>query len=120
MGHWCRICGRSRPNEKFSGKGHKNHICKECSSKPKDEIEAIDQTEEIFNFLSQSRISEKNIARLDALKQSANKRISELAAVIQEVARACPHKRRRLKFLAKEHKPLLQKLIETGVLLPWE
>ena len=43
-----------------------------------------------------------------------------IAAVIQEVARACPHKCHRLKFLAKEHKPLLQKLIEVGVLLPWE
>lgn len=31
MGHYCRICGRTRPNEKFSGKGHRNHICKDCS-----------------------------------------------------------------------------------------
>ena len=33
MGHYCRICGRTRANEKFSGKGHKNHICKDCSCK---------------------------------------------------------------------------------------
>ncbi|SFG78874.1 hypothetical protein SAMN02982927_02769 [Sporolactobacillus nakayamae] len=33
MGHYCRICGRTRPNEKFSGKGHRKHICKECSRK---------------------------------------------------------------------------------------
>ena len=33
MGHYCRICGRTRANEKFSGKGHKNHICKDCSGK---------------------------------------------------------------------------------------
>ncbi|SFG79600.1 hypothetical protein SAMN02982927_02803 [Sporolactobacillus nakayamae] len=31
MGHYCRICGRTRANEKFSGKGHRNHICKDCS-----------------------------------------------------------------------------------------
>ncbi|MDD2481199.1 MAG: hypothetical protein PHF82_03590 [Lutispora sp.] len=37
MGHYCRICGRTRANEKFSGKGHKNHICKDCSRKPKQE-----------------------------------------------------------------------------------
>lgn len=33
MGYYCRICGRTRANEKFSGKGHKNHVCKDCSGK---------------------------------------------------------------------------------------
>ena len=33
MGHYCRICGRTRANEKFSGKGHKNHVCKDCTGK---------------------------------------------------------------------------------------
>jgi hypothetical protein len=28
MGHYCRICGRERPNEQFSGKSHKIHVCK--------------------------------------------------------------------------------------------
>jgi transposase-like protein len=30
QGHYCRICGRHRANEKFSGKGHAKHICKDC------------------------------------------------------------------------------------------
>lgn len=25
-GHYCRICGKSRPNERFSGRGHKIHV----------------------------------------------------------------------------------------------
>ena len=29
-GHYCRVCGRNRANEKFSGKGHARHICKDC------------------------------------------------------------------------------------------
>lgn len=29
-GHYCRICGRRRANEKFSGRGHARHICKDC------------------------------------------------------------------------------------------
>lgn len=33
MGHYCRICGRTRANEKFSGKGHAKHICKDCAGK---------------------------------------------------------------------------------------
>lgn len=34
-GHYCKICGRNRPNEKFSGKGHRQHICKDCKRKGK-------------------------------------------------------------------------------------
>ena len=38
MGHYCRICERTRANEKFTGKGHKNHICKECTNKAKSKL----------------------------------------------------------------------------------
>lgn len=30
QGHYCRSCGSYRANEKFSGKGHQQHICKDC------------------------------------------------------------------------------------------
>jgi len=30
-GHYCKICGEYKANEKFSGKGHTTHICKACS-----------------------------------------------------------------------------------------
>lgn len=33
-GHYCKICGEHKANEKFSGKGHANHICKACASLP--------------------------------------------------------------------------------------
>lgn len=29
-GHYCKGCGDFLPNEKFSGKGHREHLCKEC------------------------------------------------------------------------------------------
>jgi hypothetical protein len=35
-GHYCRICGDCKPNEKFSGKGHAKHICKECNALPQE------------------------------------------------------------------------------------
>lgn len=31
-GHYCKICGEYKANEKFSGKGHAAHICKKCQS----------------------------------------------------------------------------------------
>ncbi len=33
-GHYCKICGEYKANEKFSGKGHAAHICKSCASLP--------------------------------------------------------------------------------------
>lgn len=34
-GHYCIRCSQYRTNEKFSGKGHKQHICKNCKRKGK-------------------------------------------------------------------------------------
>ena len=36
-GHYCKICGEYKANEKFSGKGHAAHICKVCQSLPVEE-----------------------------------------------------------------------------------
>jgi len=32
-GHYCRICGKRKANEKFSGRGHAAHICKACAKR---------------------------------------------------------------------------------------
>ena len=49
MGHYCRICGRTRANEKFSGKGHKNHVCRDCSGKSGRKAEKIAINESGFD-----------------------------------------------------------------------
>jgi len=36
-GHFCWRCRRHRANEKFSGKGHQQHICKDCNKELKQE-----------------------------------------------------------------------------------
>lgn len=35
QGHYCWRCRSCRANEKFSGKGHAKHICKDCSKEMK-------------------------------------------------------------------------------------
>jgi hypothetical protein len=117
MGHYCKICGCVKPNEKFSGKGHKNHICKECLKIPLEERAEILQEDEIFGYLKQSHISQKNIKRLNKLVLSENKKIAEYANIVLEVARIKPHKKRRLKVLAQKRRDLLRKLEETGLIL---
>ncbi len=66
---------------------------------PKEEWEAIKQEAEISNYLRQSHISKKNVARLKELAVSSNERIAEHVALVREIARIKPYKRRRLKVL---------------------
>jgi len=81
MGHYCRICGRERANERFGGKGHARHICRDCAALPQDERDAILQTDEIVGFLHQSHISERNVARLAVLAGSQNAEVARSRAV---------------------------------------
>jgi hypothetical protein len=115
MGHYCRICGRERPNEQFSGKGHQIHVCKRCQAKPKTELRAIEDQDDIFGFLEQSHISEKNVIRLGQMAKSDSRQVASLAEIVLEVARIRPYKTRRLKFPAQKHPELLRKLRATGL-----
>jgi hypothetical protein len=115
MGHYCRICRRERPNERFSGRGHRIHVCKRCNAKPKSERQFIEDTDEIFGFMRQSHISERNVARLEQMTKSENPQVASLAAIVLKVARAKPYKTRRLKFLARMHPELLRNLEDTGL-----
>lgn len=115
MGHCCRICGRERPNEQFSGKGHKIHVCKRCQAKPKTELRAIEDQDDIFGFLEQSHVSEKNVIRLGQMAKSDNPQIASLAGIVLELARVKPYKARSLRFLAQKHPELLRKLEATGL-----
>ncbi len=116
MGHYCRSCGRTRPNESFSGKGHRYHVCNDCVKVPKEELDVIEWEEEIFGFLKQSHISDKNIRRLQILSESGNSRIAELASIVLDVAKIKPHKKRRLKVLARERRDLLDALEKSGLI----
>jgi hypothetical protein len=116
MGHYCRICARERPNEQFSGKGHKIHVCKRCQAKPETERRAIEDQDDLFRFPKQSHISEKNVIRLGQMAKSDNPRVASLAEIVLEVARLKPYKTRRLKFLAQKHPELLRKLENTGLI----
>lgn len=37
-GHFCWVCGRRRPNERFSGKGHSAHVCRDCARLGPEEL----------------------------------------------------------------------------------
>ena len=57
QGHYCKICGEYKANEKFSGKGHAAHICKACS-----QLSAAEQAE----AMTINRLMNFPIGRLSA------------------------------------------------------
>ena len=37
-GHFCWSCERVLPNERFSGRGHARHVCRQCQKLGKEEL----------------------------------------------------------------------------------
>lgn len=59
-GHFCKVCGEHKANERFSGKGHAAHICKTCADLPaaeRNEMMTIRKIEGmVFRHLSESEM----------------------------------------------------------------
>ena len=120
MGHYCWMCGRTRPNEKFSGSGHKRHLCRDCARRPREERERIQAFESITGVLRQRNISDKNRAHLKRLCDSPDDEVRRLAALVLELACLKPGKRKRRANVAKHRPTLLEQLSRHGLLLNWE
>ena len=112
MGHHCRICGRSRPNEQFSGRGHRIHVCKKCQRLPREKRDRIERLDELHGFLHQSAISARNVARLRTLIGHGDRQVARFAALVLEIARVLPGKRSRWLKLARHHRPLFNRAVE--------
>ena len=115
MPHYCRLCGRRRPNERFSGRGHRIHVCRDCQALPKEERHAIEARLEIEGFLSQSHISNKNLDRLRQHTSSPDPMIANAAAVVLQVAVIAPYKRKRLRVLRRVQPDLIAAVIDLGL-----
>ena len=111
MGRYCRICDKVCPNESFSGRGHKNCICKRCQKLPKEELRFISAKEELLGFWNQSNISTLNMKRIERLKRFPSEDIQNLAHLTFEVATVKPHKKRRMRWLRKNQPDIFYRVI---------
>ena len=78
-GHYCKVCGRILPNEKFSGKGHAAHICKACAKKPEEKREEAFALNRISRVYRYGDLSRNNRGMLENYSHSPNERIREVA-----------------------------------------
>lgn len=83
-GHYCKICGEYKANEKFSGKGHAAHICKDCSTLSAEEKAEAMTINRLMNFhMGKLTASEKNW-----LENRVHDRRPEVASLAREVYNA--------------------------------
>ncbi|MFR3215919.1 MAG: hypothetical protein ACLTWE_10680 [Dysgonomonas mossii] len=124
-GHYCRICGASKPNEAFSGKGHTKHICKECSSLPQKgkveqpEIEIDDDY--IFDdadidclpvFSEKKKFSELDSYEKMVLRDYIRSEITEHLEYVKKIpteTELIEMRKRMMSFFDEEHNILLKK-----------
>ena len=76
-GHYCKICGRRRANEKFSGSGHAAHICKDCARLPiekRNELQTLTRIEDIpfrLNREQRSWLEKKRKDKREEVRETA-------------------------------------------------
>ena len=82
-GHYCWVCGTHKPNEKFSGRGHATHMCKQCHALPvaeRNEMVAVRKAENMaFRYLNEQDI------------KWLRKRMNDPRPEVREAAREAHH-----------------------------
>ena len=82
-GHYCRICGEHKANEKFSGKGHAAHICKACAKKSPAE-KSEDMTINRLHGMMFRYLKESEMQWLKNWRNDARPEVKELARQVFE------------------------------------
>ena len=82
-GHYCKICGEYKANEKFSGKGHAVHICKACQALPLEKRNIEATLTRLMNL--PYRLSKEQIAWL---KTKCKDKRPEISSTAMEISRS--------------------------------
>ena len=76
-GHYCWVCGRILPNERFSGKGHSQHICRDCQKMPEEKLREIKVLDRLYSLPFRLKKADKEW--LSQLRSDENSRIQNAA-----------------------------------------
>jgi len=97
-GHYCKICGEYKANEKFSGKGHAAHIRKACSKLSAAEKAEAMTMNRLMNF-PMGRLSESDKKWLENRVHDRRPAVAELAKEVYNLHFPYAERNRRKKQL---------------------
>lgn len=90
-GHYCKICGERKANERFSGKGNAVHICKACQSLPAEVQTDMKRIRDVEWILGKYPLSRQDWELLEKYsKKYADKESGQFAQGILDDLRAKP------------------------------
>lgn len=78
--HWCWCCQRHLANERFSGRGHARHLCRECSRLPAEERNYRQAVLDIERVLSRAGKWRKELTQLDGYREHPDERVRRFLA----------------------------------------
>jgi len=81
--HYCWVCGLHKPNEKFSGRGHANHMCKQCHALPVAERNEMVAVRKADN-MTDRHLNEQEIKWL-------RKKMNDPRPAVRDAARGAHH-----------------------------
>ena len=81
-GHFCKVCRKILPNEKFSGKGRAAHICKKCTRRLKARKSEEIAITRIHSLLLCHDLSQDDRKMLENYTHSSNERVRLEARVM--------------------------------------
>jgi len=120
MGQFCWMCGRSRPNEAFSGKNHGRHLCRDCARQPKAERDRESRIRDLYSILLRQRvISPKNIGMAVEWAGSEDPAVAELAQLVADIGRTHPGRKKRLPTIRQRHPALWARMVAAGLVDEW-
>lgn len=85
-GHYCWMCESILSNESFSGRGHRDHICKKCKNLPHAKRQEKMDQDFLFNVLLQKNISKGNQKTLEEMVSRSTGCMKEKAEAVLLVA----------------------------------
>lgn len=118
-GHYCWMCRSILPNQSFSGKGHRNHICKKCQKLPVAQRQAQRDQDFLFNLMDQKNISGGNRKTLEEMIVRSDGVVQKQAEAILKMARLLPRRKKRMGRLRHQHRDLFDELVELELLYDW-
>lgn len=83
-GHYCKICGQYKANEKFSGKGHAAHICRACSRLSAAEKAAAMDMNRLMDF-PMRRLSDSEKKWLEAKMHDKSPEVADTAKEVYHI-----------------------------------
>jgi hypothetical protein len=82
-GHFCWCCGRVRPNERFSGRGHARHLCRDCDKLGHDELAYRQAVRTINRMLGwNGQIQQRQRKSFERFLSHSNDRVREYAETL--------------------------------------